>query len=213
MNYDRTPDHGTALNGFVLTTEPQVYADLMFGMREPSGMIVKEIARDTVQDDAQWQDLAGDMGANGWVRLMLEATMLTNEDHSTPENWGDPLLCYKYGMRYGEEPVFRYQTLSTPQEKRTVEVWSEFFGSNMESIETVNAARAGEPFAVRCLLWNDGSDGVTTAQLFVDGELADEKIMAVNGGSWRIVEFEVVIDEAGEHTITLGGLEAAITIE
>ena len=213
MNYDRTPDHGTALNGFVLTTEPQVYADLMFGMREPSGMIVKEIARDAMQDDAQWKDLAGDMGANGWVRLMLEATMLTSENHATPENWGDPLLCYKYGMRYGEEPAFRYQTLVVPQETVVVEEWVEFMGSNVESAKTVNQSYVGKPFQVQCLLFNDGSDGVTTAQLLVDGELAAQKVMAVNGGSWRIVEFELVIDEAGEHVITLGDLETIITIE
>ena len=64
-----------------------------------------------------------------------------------------------------------------------------------------------------CLLFNDGSDGVTTAQIFVDGVLAAEKIMAVNGNSWRIVEFEIVIDETGEHVITLGDLETTITVE
>ena len=63
-------------------------AKLLFGEAEPSGMVVKEIARDSVMDDSQWKDLAGDQGANPWVRMMLLATMKESDTHTVPNNWG-----------------------------------------------------------------------------------------------------------------------------
>ena len=45
----------------------------------------------------------------------------------------------------------------------------------------------------------------------MDGELAAEKIMTVEGGSWRVVQMDLTL-EAGEHTITLGDQEQTITV-
>lgn len=87
------------------------------------------------------------------------------------------------------------------------------FNSNTQSTVNVSVAKAGEPFPVQCLLFNDGSDGVTTARIYVDGELAGEKIMAVNGGSWRIVQMDLVIDEVGEHEITVGDITKTLVVE
>ena len=39
-----------------------------------------------------------------------------------------------------------------------------------------------------------------------------EKIMAVNGNSWRVVEMEIMLDTAGEHVITVGDLVKTITV-
>ena len=40
-----------------------------------------------------------------------------------------------------------------------------------------------------------------------------EKIMAVNGSSWRVVEMELVFDTAGEHVITIGDMSTTIVAE
>ena len=55
-------------------------------------------------------------------------------------------------------------------------------------------------------------DGMTTVQAICDGEVIAEKIMAVNGGDWRVVEMELTIDQPGEHTLTVGTLTKTITI-
>ena len=210
MNFSRPADHGSGEGGFITTTEPQVYAEILYGVREPAGMIVKEIARDSAMDEAQWKDLAGDQGANQWVRMMLLAEMKTNENNTTPNNWGDPLLCYQYGMRYGEDAEFVYDTLVLPRVSK--EVTTESNGSTRTSYESVVECKAGEPFELYTLLWNNGADGVTTVQVKDGEEVIAEKIMAVNGGSWRVVEIEITLDTPGEHTITVGDLTKTINV-
>jgi beta-glucosidase len=210
MNFTRGADHGTAASGFIVTTEPNVYAEILYGVRVPEGMIVKEIARNSTLDNIQWKDLAGDQGANQWVRMMLLATMKTSENNTTPNNWGDPLLQYKYGMRYGEEPAFEYDTLVLPRVIK--EVVTESGGSTRTSYESMVECKVGQPFNLYTLLWNNGADGVTTVQVKDGDTVIAEKIMAVNGGSWRVVEIEIVLDTAGEHTITVGDLSKTINV-
>ena len=210
MNFSRPADHGTGAGGFITTTEPEVYAEILYGVREPQGMIVKEIARDTAMDEGQWKDLAGDQGANQYVRMMLLATMKTSENNTTPGNWGDPLLCYEYGMRYGEQAEFVYDTLVLPRVSK--EVVTERNGSTSTSYESVVEAKAGEPFTMYMLIWNNGADGVTTVEVKDGDTVIAEKIMAVNSGDWRVVEMELTIDTAGDHTITVGDLSKTISI-
>ena len=210
LTFSRPADHGTGAGGFITTTEPIMLAKLLFGEAEPEGMVVKELARDTDMDDSQWKDLAGDQGANDWVRMMLLATMKTSENNTTPNNWGDPLLQYQYGMRYGEDPEFVYDTLVLPRVSK--EVTTEENGSTTTSVESFVEAKAGEPFTLYTLLWNNGADGITTVQVKDGEEVIAEKIMAVTGGSWRVVEMTVTIDEPGEHTITVGDLTKTINI-
>ena len=161
-------------------------------------------------DEEQWKDLAGDQGANQWVRMMLLAIMETSENNTTPNNWGDPLIQYQYGMHYGESADFEYEALVLP--RATHEVTTESNGSTSTSYESVVETKAGEPFTLYALLWNNGEDGITTAQALCDGEVIAEKIMAVNGGSWRVIEMTLTIDTVGEHTITLGNLTKTINI-
>lgn len=210
LTFSRPADHGTGAGGFITTTEPIMLAKLLFGDAEPQGMVVKEIARDDAMEDSQWADLAGDQGASDYVRMMLLATMKTSENNTTPNNWGDPLLQYQYGMRYGEEPEFVYDTLVLPRVDK--EVTTESNGSTTTSVESFVETKAGEPFDVYCLLWNNGADGITTVQVKCDDEVIAEKIMAVTGDSWRVVEISVTIDEPGEHVITVGDLTKTINI-
>ena len=173
-------------------------------------MVVKELPRDDVMDDSQWKDLAGDQGANQWVRMMLLATMKTSENNTVPNNWGDPLLQYRYGMRYGQQAELRCSALVLPKVAREVEV--EVWGSKSMSMKNVEEARAGEPFTIYCLVWNNGADGVETVKVY-DGEtLLGEKQMALTAGSWRVLKMDVTIDQPGEHTITVGNLSSSIQI-
>lgn len=209
LSYSQAADHGSTEGGFVTGTSPWVYVDLLFGDREPAGIITKEIARDDVSDNDQWKDLAGDQGASPYVRLMVQATMEDDENHASPINWGDPLVTYQFGMRYGQDPDFRYSCLILP----TVQITEEVEQGSSTSTQTtlVNETKAGEPFTVYALLRNNGADGFTVAQVKANGEVVAEKMMTVEGGSWRVVQMDLTLD-AGEYTIELGDQVGTITI-
>ena len=210
LSYSQAADHGSTEGGFLTGTSAWVYADLIFGDREPGGVMNKEIARDTVADNEQWKDLAGDQGASPYVRLMVQATMEDDPNHASPSNWGDPLVTYQFGMSYGQDPEFKYSCLILPLAQETVEVES---GSSTQLQTTVwNQAKAGEPFTIYALLRNTGADGITTAVAKVNGEPVAQKIMTVEGGSWRVVQIDITVDAPGDYTIELGDQVGEIKI-
>ena len=210
LSYSQAADHGSTEGGFVTGTSPWIYADLIFGDRQPGGIINKEIARDVLSDDAQWKDLAGDQGAPAYVRLIVQALMEDDPNHASPNNYGDPLVTYQFGMSYGQDPDFKYSCLILPitQEVREEEGSS---GSINTVVYTTNVAKAGEPFTIYALLRNNGADGFTIAQATANGEVVAEKIMTVEGGSWRVLQMDLTL-EAGEYTIEVGGLTGTITV-
>lgn len=213
LSFRQRPDHGSSLPGIIHTTEPWVYADLLFGVRQPSGMIVKELTRSVEMDAIQWKDLAGDQGASTWVRLLLQATMKTSPTHTVPENWGDPLICYKYGMRYGEKGDFVYETLVVPTTTEVREVVDRRGNMSLQAVAVPAAAKVGEPYTVHFLLWNNGGDDMTMVKAYDGDKVIAEKLMAVNGGSWRVVAMDLVFDTPGEHTVTIGTLSTTVTVE
>lgn len=212
MSYNQGADHGSSEAGFVSTTAPWVYADMLFGEKEPGGVIVKEIARDSFADESQWKDLAGDQGASPYVRLMVQAVMMQDtEYHASPNNWGDPLVQALYGMKYGAEPEFVYSCLILPAVQTEVEE-EDSSGNKSMVVYSSQAAKAGESFKVYCLLNNNGADGITTVQVKDGDAVVAEKIMTVTAGSWRVVEMDVTLDTVGEHTISVGGLTGTMTV-
>jgi beta-glucosidase-like glycosyl hydrolase len=212
MSYNQQADHGSSEAGFITATEPWIYADLLFGEKTPGGVIVKEIARNSFSDDAQWKDLAGDQGASSYVRLMVQATMMADtEKHASPNNWGDPLVQALYGMKYGENPEFVYSCFILPV-VQTEQEEEDSSGNKSMVIYSSQAAKVGEPFTVYCLLNNNGADGITTVQVKDGDKVVAEKIMTVTAGSWRVVEMEVTLDTVGEHTLTMGDQVGTITI-
>ena len=141
---------------------------------------------------------------------MVQATMEDDPNHASPNNWGDPLVTYQFGMSYGQNPEFKYSCLILPVAQETVEVES---GSSTTLQTTVwNQAKAGEPFTIYCLLRNTGADGLTTAQAKVNGEVVAEKIMTVEGGSWRVVQMDITVSDPGDYTIGIGDIEGTIRI-
>ena len=141
---------------------------------------------------------------------MVQAVMEDDPNHASPNNWGDPLIQYQYGMKYGAQPEFVYDALVLP--RATHEVTTESNGSTQTKYESVVETKAGEPFSAYVLLWNNGDDGITTVKALCDGEVIAEKIMAVNGGSWRVLEMTLTVDQPGEHVITIGDLSKTIQI-
>ena len=111
---------------------------------------------------------------------------------------------------YSHSLKFRYDTLVLPRVNK--EITTESNGSTSTSVESFVETKAGEPFELYTLLWNNGADGMTTVQVQCDGEVIAEKIMAVTGGCWRVVEITITINEPGEHTITVGDLTKTINI-
>ena len=110
-------DVNAACSGFIYGTEPWIYADLIFGERQPEGIIQKEQARNSWTEAAQWKDLAGDQGASNYVRLLVQALMEDDPNHASPNNFGDPLVVYNYSMRYGQKGDFQsvsYTHLTLP---------------------------------------------------------------------------------------------------
>lgn len=211
MSYNQKADHGSTEAGFITATEPWIYADLLFGAKEPGGVIVKELARDDVNDALQWKDLAGDQGANTYVRLMVQATMMADDEyHASPNNWGDPLVQALYGMSYGKQPEFKYSCLVLPQ-VATQEETVNSRGATVVSTVVKNQAKAGEPFTVYCLLNNDGADGMTTVEAYANGELVASKIFTVCGDSWRVVQIDLTL-AAGEYTIQIGDQVGTMTV-
>ena len=210
LTYSQAADHGSTEGGFITGTSSWVYADLIFGDRQPGGIINKEIARDILSDEAQWKDLAGDQGASNYVRLIVQALMEDDPNHAAPINYGDPLVTYQFGMSYGENPDFQYSCLILPivQEVREEESSS---GSINTVVYNTETAKAGEPFTVYALLRNNGADGFTIAQARANGEVVAEKIMTVEGGSWRVLQMDLTL-EAGEYTIEIGDQVGHITI-
>ena len=211
MPYSQQPDHGSGEAGFIYGTEPWVYADLLFGVTQPKGIIQKEQARNATEDAIQWKDLAGDQGASSYVRLIVQALMMADkENHASPNNYGDPLVVYDYGMRYGEKGDFAYSCLILPQIV-TEEETENSSGSTSISTVVKNQAKAGVPFSVYCLLNNNGADDLTIVQAKANGEVVAEKLYTVQGGSWRVVEIELTL-EAGEYEIEVGGLTGSVVV-
>lgn len=209
--YSQQPDHGTGEAGFIYGTEPWIYADLIFGERQPEGIIQKEQARDNWSDAAQWKDLAGDQGASNYVRLLVQAMMEDDPNHASPNNFGDPLVVYNYSMRYGQKGDFQYSCLILPSVYEEQESTNSR-GQTVKSVVGTVSAKAGEEFMVYCLLRNNGADDLTYVQVKDGDEVVAEKLYTVCGGSWRVVEIPVTIATPGEHTITVGTQSGTITI-
>lgn len=142
---------------------------------------------------------------------MVQAVMEDDPNHASPNNWGDPLITYHFGMSYGKTPEFKYSCLILPLNQKTEEVES---GSSTTTQTTVwTEAKAGEPFTIYALLRNTGDgDGLTTVEATVNGDVVAKKIMTVDAGSWRVVQMDITIAEPGDYTVAIGDATGTISI-
>ena len=78
----------------------------------------------------------------------------------------------------------------------------------------VNAVQqSGVPFEVDLLAENAGADGNVQVSVYEGGQLLATKLVSVAGGSFCVVPLEITLEGAGEHTITVAGMTAVITVE
>ena len=73
--------------------------------------------------------------------------------------------------------------------------------------------KAGEAFTIYFVAENFGEgDGLITVQILDNGSLIAEKLVGVTAGQYRVIPVDIVL-ESGEHTISVGDLEAVLTVE
>ena len=80
------------------------------------------------------------------MELILNTWKLLRNDAS-PNNYGDPLVIYKYSMRYGEKGDFAYSCLILPQEI-VEEEGTDSSGNTTMMTSVKDQAKAGEPFTI-----------------------------------------------------------------
>ena len=203
LSFQQTPDHGKAeTDTLIYLTDASVYAALLCGEAAPTGVTTNEI--DRASDAAAWSDLATDNGVSAYVRLILLATMRESDTYSVPNTYSQAIVPSDYGMTYGGQPEFVYDTLILPIEVVVTE--TESSGSTSSSEESVESIAAGQPFTVTALIWNKGDDGIINVPVYDGDTLIAEKSYGINSGSWRIAEIEIVLDTPGEHTLTVGDI-------
>lgn len=210
LTYDCTPDHGSSMGNFYHKTLPSVLADMLYGEKEPAGSLVFEIAWNS--DDAllDWGELQRDTGVDAKTRLYMAAMARNNPTVEMPTNLGDVMYTADFGMRYGQAADIVCDTLVLPQAVVTEEQETSS-GTQMSSFAK-NLAKAGEPFEISFIAQNNGADGHVNADVYVDGQLAASKFVALDGGQFRVISIELTL-EAGEHEISVCGMTGTITLE
>ena len=112
-------------------------------------------------------------------------------------------------MTYGNDAAFVFDVLTFPQTVGIVEEETSSGVSTKTSV--VDYVVAGEPFTIYFIAQNNGGDGHFTADVYDNGQLIATKFFSVNGGDFIIAEMELTL-EAGEHTITVLGMEKTLTV-
>lgn len=209
LTYSAKSDHGSPLGDFFTQTLPSVLADMLFGEKQPTGSLVFEIAR--TQDDAtkDWAELGLDTGVDTKTRLYMAATVRNNPTAVLPNNLGDVLFTTEFGMNYGQKADFTFDTLVFPQMVGVTEIETSSGKSTQTAL--LDAVRAGEPFEIYFIAQNNGADGHFTADVYDNGELIASKFFSVNGGDFIIANVQLTL-EAGEHHITVLGMEKTLSI-
>lgn len=210
LTYDCTPDHGSSMGNFYHKTLPSVLADMLYGVKAPSGKTVFEMAWTSEDAELDWGELQFDTGVDTKTRLYMAAVVRNNPTADLPTNLGDVMYPAHFGMRYDQPADITCNTLIAPQGVR--EVSEETSSGTRMATKVLNLAKAGETFEINFIAENNGADGYINVEVLVDGELAATKMIAVSAGSFRVVTIPLTLD-AGEHVITVGGMTANLTVE
>lgn len=212
QTYDSTPDHGSALPGFYHWTDPKVTAKMLFGEAVPAGSLVYEIGRTADDYSSSWGDLQLDIGMTDYQRLYYTAAIRNQPDLLVPNNVGDPLFTSNFGMTYGGQPEFDFNTLILPKELKQVE--QEYRGSIRIVTQNVDKVqKVGEAFPVMFIAQNNGDDGIFTADVLANGELVASKVVALDAGQFRVVSIDVTLETAGTYEISVCGMTATVVVE
>ena len=206
--YDSLPDHGTALPNFYRYTYPSITADFLFGDRVPQGSTVYEIGRTADDYLLSWGDLQLDIGMDDYMRLYCAATIRNQPDTLVPNNLGDSLYSSNFGMTYGTVADFDINTLVLPREI----VMKEDSSGNVTSVAQTKIQKAGEAFPVMFIVQNNGADATAVIDVYDGDTVIASKFIALDEGQFRVVSIDVTL-EAGEHTISIGGMSKIVVVE
>jgi len=213
QTYVNTPDHGSSVGSFYRYTTASVTADMLFGVKEPTGKTLFELGYASDAKDLSWGELQDDIGVSTATRLYMAMLAKRNPEIDMPNNLGDVIVTTDYGMSYTKAANIQLSMLTVPQTTVTEEVEVKK-GSTSTTTSVVNAKpKAGVPFNISFVAENVGEgDGVSTVQV-LDGEtVIAEKVVGVTAGQFRVISLDIVL-EAGDHTIKVGDMTTTITVE
>ncbi len=200
MTYSTVPDHGSSMGNIFSATLPRILADMIFGEREPAGSLVFEIARSAEDNLLDWGELQLDRGVDNRTRLYMAGTVRQNPEAVLPNNLGDVLFPNGFGMRYGQTADISLNTLLVPQ--------AVVDGAVMNAEQL-----SGVPFTIDMLAENAGADGNVQVNVYEGEKLLATKLVSVQGDSFCVVSLDIVLEGAGEHTVTVGDMSAVITVK
>lgn len=211
LTYDCTPDHGSSMGNFYHKTLPSVIADMLFGVKEPTGSTVFEIGRTSDEAVLDWGELQFDTGVDMTTRLYMAETVRRNPTAQLPTNLGDVVLPVGFGMRYGQDADIVVNTLVTDQ--AVGEVTQETMFGTRTSYQAVNApVSSGESATLYMIAENRGADGSVKLEVTEGDQVLASKYISVESGSFVVVTIEVPLEGAGEHTLTVGGNTIVIPV-
>lgn len=211
LTYAVTPDHGSSMGNFFTTTLPSVFADMLFGEKEPGGNLVYEIALNSTDAAIENKELAYDAGVDAKTRLYMVGMVRQNTMVELPDNLGDVLYNPNFGMAYGKAADIKLSLLQVPQVISAVESVNSF-GSTQTTIQAINAQiKAGEAFEISFLAENAGADGYTNVEVYANDQLVASKFVSINGGDFRVVTMNVTL-EAGDYTLKVADMTETITV-
>lgn len=212
--YENDSDHGKGMGGFFNYTQPNIVADMIFGVRTPGGRTVYEMARTQHDADMEWRDLPWDTGMDDATRLYWAQMMRNDPTIQIPNNLGDPLFPADYGLTYGEEAQFSFNSLILPR-GRVIKKMPNWQGTALVDTEVTGFVnqKAGVPFEINFVAQNDGADGHFTAVAYVDGEEVASKFVSVSDHQFCIVTMEIMINTPGTHELTVCGLTETVVVE
>lgn len=209
--YNCTPDHGSSMGDFFHYTLPSVLADMVFGVKEPTGKLLYSIARSDDDENLDWGELQYDYGMSMATRLYMAATVRANPLASIPTNLGDVYYEAGFGMRYGQTPALHVNTVEVDQVVGEVEVkmWDSV---SMQAAAVNRAVVSGEPFPIYMIVENDGADGTGLVEVREGETLLASKQVSVKGGSFIIVTVNAAVEGVGEHTLDVNGNALTVTV-
>lgn len=211
QTYRNTPDHGSSVGSFYRYVTPSITAEMLFGEKEATGKTLFELAYTSADKTLSWGELQDDIGVDAKTRLYMATLAKRNPAIEMPDNLGDVIVTAGYGIEYSKPADIRLSLLTVPQVVNVVEVESSR-GVTLQNVVNTAVPKAGEPFEISFVAENNGGAGMITVSV-LDGEtVVAEKLVGLAEGQFRVVSLEIAL-EAGEHTITVGDMSAAIVVE
>jgi beta-glucosidase len=214
MTYNTTPDHGSTIAGTYINhyTLSSTLAEMIFGVREPSGSLVYEIARTDEDAILDWGELAVDTGVDTATRLFMAATVRQDPTADLPNNLGDVLYPSEFGMSYGKDADINLNTLVMDQVVEEVEVESAW-GTSVQQVAVNKTVQSGEAFPIYLIADNAGADGTVMAEVYEGDNLVASQLVSVEGESFAVVTIYVTLEGAGEHVLNVGDNTLTVTVE